>query len=60
LAFRIADNARRDLVEIWIYIAEDSEISADRVLSALYDQFELLGKSVFLGRRRDDLLPGLS
>jgi len=58
LAFRISENARRDLIGIWGYIADDSEEAADSVVSALYDQFDLLGKSIFLGRRRDDLLPG--
>jgi toxin ParE1/3/4 len=58
MAFHISEEARRDLLGIWSYIAEDSETAADALLSQLYDHFELLGKSIFMGRRRDDVRPG--
>ena len=58
MAFRISDEARRDLIGIWDYIADDSEEAADSVLSLLYEEFNLLGKNIFMGRRRDDLRPG--
>jgi len=58
MAFRISEEARRDLLGIWSYVAEDSETAADALLSKLYDHLELLGKSVFMGRRREDLRSG--
>lgn len=58
MAFRISEEARRDLIGIWSYIAEDSETAADNRLAQLYDHFDLLGKSIFMGRRREDLRSG--
>lgn len=47
--------ARADLAEIWSYIAEDSEDSANRVQRAILEAREFLGRSPFLARRRTDL-----
>ncbi len=58
MAFKISEQARRDLVLIWRYIADENERAADKVLSVLYEHFALAGKSRFIGRRREDLLPG--
>jgi toxin ParE1/3/4 len=58
LAIRISDGARRDLIEIWSYIAKDSEDAADGVLDRLQEYFFLLARSPMMGRRRDDLRSG--
>ncbi|MBV8630711.1 MAG: type II toxin-antitoxin system RelE/ParE family toxin [Silvibacterium sp.] len=41
--YRITRSARRDILRIWAYIAEDSEEAADRIVDFLKEHFELLG-----------------
>ncbi len=51
--------ADADLLEIWVYIAENNVEAANRLIQSLgrrcHDCAELPG----MGRRRDDLSPGL-
>jgi toxin ParE1/3/4 len=56
--YRLSQKARRDLVEIWSYIAPDSEEAADRFTDLVVGSFKLLGQNPYLGRSRDDLRPG--
>lgn len=56
--YRLTRRARRDLVEIWSYIAEDSEDVADRFIDLLMSHSEVLGKNPYIGRVRDDLRKG--
>jgi plasmid stabilization system protein ParE len=61
MAVRVSSEAEAELDDIWHYTAvESSNIEiAQRLLDAIRDQFALLSKSPFLGRRRDDLKVGL-
>ena len=56
--YRLAKRARRDVLQIWRYIAEDNERAADRFIDLLTHHFELLGENPRAGRRRDELRPG--
>jgi toxin ParE1/3/4 len=61
MAVRISPQAEAELDDIWYYIATESgsiEV-AQQFVNAIDDQFLLLAKHPFLGRRRDDLKPGL-
>ncbi len=51
--------AKNDLDEIWLFIAQDNLDAADRFVDFLTDKFPLLASSPQMGRRRDDLSPGL-
>ena len=51
--------AVRDLLEIWGYIAEDSEMRADAFIDKIEDIFITLAKSPKVGRLRNDLSDGL-
>jgi toxin ParE1/3/4 len=57
--YRLTDEARQDLDEIWLYIAEDNLPAADSFLDALYDRFVLLAQQPLLGRARPELAPNL-
>jgi len=57
-AYRLSQRARRGLVEIWSYIAEDSEAAADRFIDLLVGTVRRLGQNPRLGRTRDDLRQG--
>lgn len=56
---RLAAAAKRDLIELWEYIASDSPMNADRFLDRIYETFESLAASPDIGRSRDILAPGL-
>lgn len=52
-------SAENDLLEAWLYIAEDNAITADRVVESI--QHEALGllEQPLMGRQRNDLHAGL-
>ncbi len=55
----IAEQAREDLMEIWLYIASDSIRGADNFTDFLYEKCTILCSTPEIGRKRDELLPGL-
>lgn len=48
-----------DLAEIWDYLADDGEARADAFLTMMDGKFQLLSEHPALGRRREELAPGL-
>lgn len=58
MSYRLSRRARRDLLQIWNYIAVDSESSADRFIDMLIQHFQLLGRNPYIGRDRDELRAG--
>ena len=56
---RISGPARADVLDIWLFIAQDSPQNAERFTSVLYDKFITLSRYPAIGRRRDDLKPGM-
>lgn len=59
MAYTKAPSADIDLLEIWSYISQNSFDAADHFLDQLEQQFDLLASTPFMGRKRDELLPGL-
>ena len=52
--------AERDLDEIWSYVAEDANrTTADRLIDAIVDRFELLGEQPRMGRLRPEFGEGV-
>ena len=51
--------ARADLLRIWLYIAEDSEPAADRLLQAIEGKILLLATFPEMGSPRDDIRPDI-
>ena len=58
---RVSPEARSELESIWLYIARESGSTdiATRVTDSIAQRFWLLNRHSNLGRRRDDLRPGL-
>jgi toxin ParE1/3/4 len=56
---RISPRARSDLIEIWSYIADDSVPNADAFIDKLHETAQLLAGKPGLGRRREELAPGM-
>ena len=57
--FCIADQAKEDLADVWLYIAEDNPGAADRWTKNALDKFQLLAQNPQLGRAREELGPPL-
>jgi toxin ParE1/3/4 len=51
--------AEEDLIEIWIYIAQDNPAAADHVLDAINERCLALADNPLMGRLRPDIAPEL-
>jgi toxin ParE1/3/4 len=56
---KIAEEAEADLVEIWVFIAQDNVEAADQFLERIYDTCQALARSPSMGRERSDLARGV-
>lgn len=52
----ISEQARTDIKEIWLYIAENDIDVANRIAKELSDKFDLLEANPQLGRKRNEFL----
>jgi plasmid stabilization system protein ParE len=55
IEYVLSQEAELDLDEIWEYIAHDNIDAADRWIARLFEAFEALARSPFMGHKRDDL-----
>jgi toxin ParE1/3/4 len=53
------DQARDDIKEIWLYIAEDSFAAADRVMLSIHEKCESIAQTPSIGRERPELADGV-
>jgi hypothetical protein len=51
--------AEEDLIEIWIYIAQDNPGAADSVLDDIEERFYALADNPLMGRLRPNIAPEL-
>ena len=51
--------AETDLIEIWVYIAQDNPTAADQLLNTIDDKCLTLAESPLIGKARDELVPGV-
>lgn len=51
--------SRRDLLDIWSFVAEDSPEAADRLLEGIDQKCKLLAQFPEMGRRREELAASL-
>jgi plasmid stabilization system protein ParE len=56
---RLSGSAENDLLEAWLYIAEDSIDAADRLLDRIDAEIRALLMQPKMGRTRDELAAGL-
>ncbi len=57
--YRISDEARADLDEIWFYISQHNPDAADKFIRAIISRFPKLGAMPHLGWKREELSPRL-
>ena len=60
MPYRLSALAERGLEEIWSYVAEDaSPTTADRLIDAIVERFELLAEQPRMGRLRPEFGAGV-
>ena len=61
MAWRVVRSraARRDLEDLWFFVAQQDEAAAGRLLDRIQARIEQLSALPNLGRVRDDIAPGL-
>ena len=60
MSYRLSALAEQDLDEIWSYVAEDANpTTADRLMDAIVDRFELLAEQPRMGRLRPEFGAGV-
>jgi plasmid stabilization system protein ParE len=60
MPYRLSTLAEQDLDAIWSYVAEDaSPATADRLIDAIIDRFELLAEQPRMGRLRPEFGEGV-
>jgi toxin ParE1/3/4 len=57
--YRVSDQARSDLDDIWFYIAQDNPEAADKFILKIISRFPRLAAMPHLGRQREELSPRL-
>ncbi len=55
----ISPEAEQDLVDIWLHIAEDQPVNADRFLERLQEKAQKLAEFTDMGVDRLELAPGI-
>ena len=60
MPYRLSALAERDLEDIWSYVVEDAnQTTADRLIDAIVDRFELLAEQPRMGRLRPEFGAGV-
>lgn len=60
MPYRLSSLADRDLDEIWLYVAEEASPStADRLIDAIVDRFDILAEQPRMGRLRPEFGEGV-
>ena len=59
LTLSISPKAEADLIDIWLYVAEDQPVNADRLLDRLNDKALSLAETPGMGAARPSLSKGL-
>lgn len=55
MKLRVSEDAKADLLEIWLYISERNESAADRITEEIAAKYELLLEFPEIGRSREEL-----
>jgi len=55
----LSPEAEQDLIDIWLYIAEDSPVNADLYTDKLYDKGIILAENPQIGTEREELMDRL-
>ncbi|MBE9036011.1 type II toxin-antitoxin system RelE/ParE family toxin [aff. Roholtiella sp. LEGE 12411] len=54
---RVTDQAKTDLIDIWLYISQNNESAADTLIDKITGKFDELLANPGMGRERIDIVP---
>lgn len=57
--YELTEQADEDIIELADYVASDSPDAAFRLIDRIFQKCQTLADNPRLGRRRDELLPGI-
>lgn len=52
--YRVSHQADADLMEIWLFVAQENQEAADRPLDRIYESLQNLADMADMGHRRDE------
>ena len=58
-SYKLSHKAEQDLEDIWVYIAQQNQLAADKQIAQILNRFPMLAQFPDMGKIRDDLLQGL-
>jgi toxin ParE1/3/4 len=51
--------AQNDIIEIWVYLVQDNQAAANRLIATIDQKLNLLSDSPQIGQNREELAPSL-
>ena len=57
--YKLSNKAEQDLEDIWVYIARQNQIAADKQIAQIINRLPMLAQFPDMGKTRDNLLQGL-
>lgn len=58
-SYKLSHKAEQDLEDIWVYVAQQNQLAADKQIAQILNRFPMLAQFSDMGKTRDDLLQGL-
>jgi toxin ParE1/3/4 len=57
--YKLSRQAEQDLEDIWVYLADQDDIRADKQVAQILNRLPMLAQYPDMGKSRDDLAPNL-
>lgn len=58
-SYKLSYKAEQDLEDIWVYIAQQNQLAADKQIAQILNRLPMLAQFPDMGKTRDNLLQGL-
>ncbi|MEO1427637.1 MAG: type II toxin-antitoxin system RelE/ParE family toxin [Cyanobacteria bacterium J06633_8] len=58
-SYKLSHKAEQDLEDIWVYIAQQNQLAADKQIAQILNRLPMLAQFPDMGKTRDNLLQGL-
>ncbi|MGB6301624.1 MAG: type II toxin-antitoxin system RelE/ParE family toxin [Rivularia sp. (in: cyanobacteria)] len=58
-SYKLSYKAEQDLEDIWVYIAQQNQLAADKQIAQILNRLPMLAQFPDMGKTRDDLLQGM-
>ena len=57
--YKFSRKAEQDLEDIWVYIAQQNQLAADKQIAQILNRLPMLAQFPDMGKTRNDLLQGI-